>query len=286
MDGVNKKEVYAREILERIHVHSKDDGGIFSLTTGSQGSAKTSSMLSFLNYNIIHHPDEPIFFSNCYDSPLQFTKLGPKKWHIFVKQGSNIIFRDRDYDLKVFEPPHKTYFKVTESDGEKDYSDLWNKAKRGKCNAVFFGDRYEWMDFIAWLRARGRWSHVFIDEMAEITPAGTSGDVWHNINEFVLVLKDVRKSFVDVFCNSQACHDIDYRVWSRIMLWVYLPGAQKWKTSPIKQHVINSLEKSKELGNEAFLEFSKSYGKVRFTDIYKPMEGYHWDAHVVKEKNA
>ena len=279
-----KNEQAYKNILERLHIHSKDDGGVFCLITGSQGSAKTSAMLSVAKYNMLYHADEPVFFSGCYDSPLQFIKLGPKKWHIFVKEGSNVIFRDRDRDLKIFTPPHQTYFKVTENDGEKDYSDVWNKAKKGKCNAVFFGDRFEWIDFITWLREKG-WCHVFLDEISEICPANTSGDLWRKIREFNLILKDTRKCFTDIYCNTQSCGDIDYRTWAKIMVWFFLPGSKKSKQSSVLQGAINSLKKSKEFGNEGYIEFSGEWTHTRFTDFFAPIDGYHWDAHVLKETN-
>jgi len=59
---ITKSEINAERILKRIHVHDLDSGGVFTEITGSQGSGKTSVMLSFMDYTIRHYPEEKIFF--------------------------------------------------------------------------------------------------------------------------------------------------------------------------------------------------------------------------------
>ena len=81
----SKSERNALWIIKRIHHHNPSSGGIFSIITGSQGAGKTSILLSFINYTLKHYPNEKIFFSNCYDAPLQFTKLPMSKINIMVK---------------------------------------------------------------------------------------------------------------------------------------------------------------------------------------------------------
>ena len=41
---LSKSEINAERILKRCHIHNLDSGGVFSLITGSQGSAKTRNM--------------------------------------------------------------------------------------------------------------------------------------------------------------------------------------------------------------------------------------------------
>ena len=50
--------------------------------------------------------------------------------------------------------------------------------------------------------------------------------------------------------------------------------------SRIKQRAIDNLDENPETGNQAYLEFSGKFGRTYFTDIYKPVKGFHWEAHV------
>ena len=227
-------------------------------------------MLSFMDYTIYHYPKEKIFFSNCYNSPLQFVKIGKDKFNIMVKRGSHVTFYDRDKN-KLLKLP-VTYF--------TDYQDLYNKSKFGICNAVFFGNREEWMDFIHWLRCISEWCHVYIDEMSEICPSFTSGDIWHKIRNFSIDLKEVRKCMMNIHFNTQSVIDIDHRVRTKIMIKIYLPGSRSDKMSRITQKAIDNLEEDSIHGNYAYLEYSGKFGRTRFKDIYKPISGMHWEARV------
>lgn len=268
---LSKSEINAERIFRRIHVHDLDSGGVFTEITGSQGSGKTSVMLSFMDYTIKNNPSEKIFWSSCYNAPLQFVKIGEENYHIMVLEGSGVTFHDRNNKLKQIYP------KVTNF---KDYTDLFNKAKSGICNAVFFGDRYKWMDFIYYLRSVGEWCHVYIDEISELCPAFTSGKLWHRIKDFSLDLKEVRKCMINVHTNTQSVSDIDHRVRTKLMVKVYLVGARSDNVSRITQTAIDNLDEDPVNGNEAYLEFSGKFGKTRFKDIYKPIQGMQWEARI------
>jgi len=283
---LSKSEVNAERILKRCHVHDLDSGGVFSLITGCQGSGKTSVMLSFMDYTITHYPEEKIFFSNTYDAPFQFVKIGMKKCHIMVKEENKnrVTFHDRTQRLKQIHP-QVTLF--------KDFDDLFKKAKPGYCNAVFFGDvyqrkenifnRFTWMDFIHYLRSVGEWCHVYIDEISEIAPQFMSGEIFHKIGRFGIDLKEVRKCMMNVHTNTQSVSDIDPRVRSKVMIRVYLPGARSGEESRINQRAIDNLDENNKVGNQAYLEFSGKFGRTRFTDIYKPDPNIQWEAHVDEE---
>jgi len=269
--NMSKSEINSERILKRIHIHDLDSGGVFTEITGSQGSGKTSVMLSFMNYTIRHYPQEKIFFSNCYNAPFQFVKIGKDKFNIMVKQGSGITFHDRNQRLKEIKPK-VIYF--------KDYEDLYEKALPGKCNAVFFGDRYKWIGFLHYLRSVGEWTHIYLDELSEIAPAFTSGRTWKKIKDFAIDLKEVRKCMLNVHCNTQSIGDIDHRVRNKIMIKIYLPGARSGKESRITQGAIDNLSEDPIKGNEAYLEYSGKFGKTIFKDIYKPIKGLQWEARV------
>lgn len=269
--GLSKSEINAERILKRIHIHDLDIGGVFTEITGSQGSGKTSVMLSFMDYTMRHYPQEKIFFSNCYNAPFQFVKIGKDNFTIMVKQGKNITFHDRNQKLKVIKP-RVVYF--------NDYNDLYDKAEPGKCNAVFFGNRLEWIDFLHFLRSVGEWTHIYFDELSEIAPAFSSGKTWKKIKNFALDLKEARKCMLNVHSNSQSVSDIDHRVRSKVMVKIYLPGARSDNISRITQTAIDNLNEDPVKGNEAYLEFSGKFGRTVFKDIYRPIKGYQWEARV------
>lgn len=268
---LSKSKINAERILKRIHVHDLDSGGVFTEITGSQGSGKTSVMLSFMDYTIRHYPDEKIFFSNTYDAPLQFVKIGQDNFNIMIKQGAGVTFHDRNQRLKQLYPKVTTF---------KDFDDLYNKALPGKCNAVFFGDRMIWIEFLHYLRSVGEWSHIYLDELSEIAPAFTSGRTWKRIKDFAIDLKEIRKCMLNVHSNTQSISDIDHRVRSKVMIKIYLPGARSDNISRIRQIAIDNLAEDPINGNEAYLEYSGKFGTIIFKDIYKPIQGLQWEAKV------
>ncbi len=237
---LSKSEVNAERILKRIHIHDLDSGGVFTEVTGSQGSAKTSVLLSFMDYTMKQYPGEKIFWSSCYNAPLQFVKIGKGKFHIMVKKNSNVTFHDRNQKLK------QIFSEVTNFTG---YDDLYNKAQPGICNAVFFGNRYKWIDFIHHLRSAGEWAHLYLDEMSEIAPSFTSGKLWHRIGSFSIDLKEARKCMLNIHVNTQSVSDIDHRVRTKVMIKIYLPGARSDSVNRITQTAIDNLEEDQVNGN-------------------------------------
>lgn len=266
----SKPEIIGTQILKRIHIHDQDTGGVITETTGSQGSGKTSVLLGFANYTKINHPNEKIFWSECYRAPLQIFKIGKKNFTIFVKDNVDIKFRDRNNNLQEVELDVKRF---------TDFDDLFNKASSSKINVVFFGNRFIWMNFIDYLRGRGKWCHVFIDEMAEICPSYMSGNMWKTIRAFSTnILKDMRKDFINIHYNTQKKDGIDDSVRKQVMVKIYLPGAIKDKHSRIEQRAIDNLEIDLKYGNQAYLEYSGRFGVVRFEEIFKPNHVFHIDA--------
>ena len=269
----SKQEIIARKIVRRIHIQDKDMGGLFTITTGGQGVGKTSTMLSFAEFTIREYPEQKIFWSECYDAPLQFTKIGdPNKWRIFVKGGTKLTFRDRDNHLAKVDMRHTVF---------SDFDNLWNKAEPGKINVVFFGNRKEWMKFISYLRSVGEWVHVFIEELGEVCPGTSRETLWKDIQNFADVAKDIRKCMMNVHCNTQTLQDIDYRVRQKIMLYIFLPGAKVGRSATrVTQTAVDNLPRNPIKGNSAYLDLMGEFGVTRFSDIYRPIKGYHVDAHV------
>jgi len=264
----SKLEYMGKKLMTKLTTHDDFQGGTLTEITGSQGSGKTSAMLAFLTLNINKYPKEKIFFSNTYDAPIQFNRLS--NYHLMVKTDSNVKVYDRKTHKEIHPPI--TYF--------TDFKDCYQKAKRGISNVVFFGDRTEWRAFIHYLRSAGEWCSVFVDEFSEIAPAQRSGDEWTAIEKFAVDLKEIRKCWINIFYNSQSKTDIDYRVRSKVMCKILLPGARADKGAICKQPLINQLREDKVSGNNAIIEFNNRFGMVQFSNLYQPDLNKVWEVRV------
>ena len=269
-NNISKSEILAERLLKRCHIHDFDSGGILSLITGGMGAGKTSVMLSFCDYTMKHYPEEKVFWSNTYFAPIQSLRIGMDKHHILVKKDSGITFHDRTKRLKQIYPKVTTF---------ESFDDLYSKAVPGKLNCVFFGRRNIWMDFIHYLRSAGEWVHVYIDELSEISPAFTSGNLFKQIGRFSVDLKEIRKCMMNCHTNTQALPDVDHRVRTKIMLRIFLPGAKTGKESRLDQGALDNLMENRRYGNEGYIESSGRFGKTQFCDIYPPNRKYQWEAH-------
>lgn len=268
---VSKTEIEGKNIIDRALSRNLDYGGILCEITASQGMGKTSTLLSLTEHTIMRHPTEKIFWREQYNAPLQIFKLGKDKYHFMVKKGSNVIFRDRNKKLAHVEV-YPTYFKT--------YEELYEKAKPSIANVVFFGNALKWMDFVTYLREAGEWVNIFVDEMADVCPSTNSGRLYKKMNEFSGTMGAVRRCMMNLFYNTQTVADIDWRIRKKVMMHIYMPGAIADKRSRVKQRAIDNLQRSVEIGNEAYVDTGGVFGKVRFGDIFKPIPGIQLEAHV------
>jgi len=270
---VSKPEIEGEKLLRGLLSQNVDYGGAFVYITGGMGGGKTSAMFSLLEYTRKFFPNQRIFLSETYDAPLQCFKLGMDKCRFLVKKDSNVTFRDRNKKLEKVEFLPINYF--------SDYDECWNKSKAGKVNVLFFGDRYEWSKFMMFIRHKGEWSHIFIDEIGEILPAGTSGTRWRTIGDFGNFAKDIRKCMMKVITNTQSVRDLDYRVSDKFMYRVFLPGAmQDKKHSRVVQKAIDNLSGNEKKGNMAYIDRMGTFGLIRFEQVFKPDPRYSIEAHV------
>lgn len=268
---VSKPEILGGEILKRSLGRNKDYGGILAEITGAMGTSKTGTLLSFTKFTMSLHPEEKIFWREQLNAPLQIFKLGEGNYQFFIKNSANIVFRNRDKHLE-----HINLDPVVFS----TYDDLYEKAKPGIANVVFFDDNYEWMDFITYLRGVGSWVNIFIDEMSDICPFSNQGSLYTRIRDFAGVMGAVRRCMMNLFYNTQTVQDIDWRIRKKVMMKIFLPGATADKKgSRVTQKAIDNLIRDPVHGNEAFLSLGGEFGKVKFTDIFKPVPGKHIEAH-------
>lgn len=260
---MSKPEKYGKQIFENILIHNPDQGGSVVEVTGAMGSAKSSVLLTIASDVMKRNPTDKIFWSNTFNSPVQFPKIG-KGNYIILLEDKIITIHDRNKDSKEVNCG-QVYF--------TDFKDLYTKAQPGKLNAVFFKDRARWIDFVHYLRGVNQWCYILVDEMAEIAPAQMPGGEWNEkMKSFSNDLAELRKCFVSLIYNTQSVSDIDYRVRHKVMIKVYLPGARKDHVSRVTQKAIDNLKEDHIKGNQAYIEQFGKFGKLRFTKIFKPNE--------------
>lgn len=273
----SKQEILGRQIIKRITDCDSTIGGTFVAIQGSQGSGKTSTMLTFVDNLLQQRPTEKIFWAQTYHSPMQFLKLSPEKWNILVQEGADVTFHDRDDDMKQIYPP-VTYF--------TNYQDCYYKSLPGKCNAVFFKRIEQWMPFVHYLRKHcPRWKHIFVDEMGSICPEGTGGRRRVIQEHFMRDCAEIRKSLMNLMYNSQTITDVDYRVRAKVMIVLSLPGSKSDWHRRVRQSAIDHLEKDNKRGNTCWVEYDGQFGLVRMSSIYEPIPGYNWQANIPEEED-
>jgi len=258
-------------ILDRIHNRDEDIGAVFTEATGMPGSAKSSVDLSFAEDTCLNYPKEKVFWRSIYNAPLQFLKLPRSKWHILRQEESKVDFIDLNTGQKI----DVGYTSFT------NFEDLYQKAKPGVVNAVFFQQTGFWRDFIHWqLDGTGiDWTTNILDDYGDLCPAFSRGEEWQAVENFAQTLKDVRKCRVNVHANTQSVTDVYYKVRTKIIIAIYMFGAKASRKGRVSQRAIDNLKMDHIHGNESWIEMGGSvFGKTRFPKIYKPNPDYIWSA--------
>jgi len=227
-----KKAVQGKILLERIFERNPDRGAVFTEVSGIQGCGKTSLSLGFATRIMKKNPEELIFWRESLDSPCQFMKLDSDKWQ---------ILSERSYPLDVYEVTNDMQIADIKIRYFVGFSELLKMAKPGMLNVVFFKDVSKWMPFIQRLGETPRWQTIFLDEYEDIAPQRCSGDIWKRNDAFANRLKQIRKSLVGLVANTQSTMDADFRVRSKIMMWIYCYGARVDAISPISKRAVHSL---------------------------------------------
>ena len=273
---MSKTNVIGKKLFEQLMARNYDHGGDLVEITGAQGTSKTSCLLTFCSFTMEKFPNEKNFFREQVEAPLQIFKLGEKyfdKIDFFIKESSNAVFRNRNKRLKEVDLPHQTF---------KTYDELYDDLSiRGHVSVPIFNDNYEWMDFIHYLRGVGEWVSVYVDEMGDVAPASQPNPLGNRIGSFAQDMGAIRRCMMKLFYNTQSAPDIDYRVRNKVMSNIFFRGA---KVSPqkhkVKQQAINTLQVNPILGNEAWIEKQGDFGKIRFTQIFKPHPRAHFEVYV------
>jgi energy-coupling factor transporter ATP-binding protein EcfA2 len=270
-DGSSRPAIEAERIIKRIFAHNPDSGGSTVEILGAPGSGKTSLLLFFASTIKEMYPKEKIYWSDVYNAPIQSIKIGQDNWNLMVQKNSGITFHDRDKKLKQIYP------ELTEFES---FADLVEKAKPDKINSIWFPDRKTWMDFISYSKRIGEWTHIFLDEGSEIFPSCLSGSSWHRVGRFANEdVAELRKCMCNLFFDTQSPSDCDSRVRGKITIRIMMPGSRKDRNSRIYQEAIDNLKEDHVHGSECFIEQSGKFGLLHVGKIYKPIPGFHFEAH-------
>lgn len=232
-----KKAVQGQILLDNIFSRDADRGATFTECSGLQGSGKTSLALGFADKIMSINPSEIIYWRESVGTPCQFTKIGTGKYQILI---------EKDYPLEILEITNNLLpvedVKIIYFTG---LNDLYQKSKPKMLNVVYFKKPISWIDLILFLGNKPEWQSLFWDEYEDIVPQRCSNagedKQWSRNEQFAQSLKQLRKSRVSLFANTQSSMDVDVRVRSKIMYWVYLYGSRRDKISPVSKGAIQSL---------------------------------------------
>lgn len=238
----SKLKQKTKEILARRSLRDESQGGYCSLTVGPPGCGKTSQLLFEAEHFMKKFPDEIVFFRDSTLSAAQFNRM--KHWKIFVEKDCKPRFRNLSHGGSIKLP--YTVFDSLDSLIDQDTGK--GLVSKEYLNVIYFKDDYRWIDLLCHLRNTVGWQDVFIDEIEDIIPLNPSKRVGENVNirnqkniEFSNNAKQIRKGLVNLFCNTQAEDEIDWRFKRKLNFYVYLRGARVNSKSKVWQTWINKL---------------------------------------------
>jgi len=261
-----KKERLGKDIVETIYTRNVNAGGSFTEITSAPGAGKTSLMLSLSKRIMQNNKNEMLFWSSTYGSPLQFFRL---PYNILLKKDIGITFWNR-YEEKNIDLPHQTF---------TTYEELYQKSRPKVLNCPFFGDRTEWMDFIEWLLSKKGWHTVLIDEISEIAPLHSKGELYSKIDHFAnYTLTQARKCFMTVICNTQSSTGTDWKVRQKLNNRIYLPGARvEKKAVRVFQKAVDNLREDHKRGSQAYICAGGRFGVIECKDVFTPVPNWSID---------
>lgn len=272
----------------RLLLHDFDQGQPSSLILGQPGSCKTAVTAQICEHSMTKHPEDRIFWRSALNAPVQIVKL--PKWHIYIENNSGIRFFNRrtgeDHTDVLIKQKKISYF--------KSFDDLYNKAKPGVCNGVFFKDMHmkgikkdngtlRWFRFIRFLLNKFDWCQVFLDEYQEMVKSGNGDRMYWEIDRHSDDVSSARKTHVGIHANCHQTAEIDWRVLPSFMLTLQLFGSRPYKYNMVTKQALAGLkEPIEQYGAEAWIAEGGKFGKIVFPKVYK-LDGLNIAARIVSE---
>lgn len=264
-----KPEYLGRKLIQSIYKRDVNAGGSFTEISSAPGAGKTALTLSLGKQIIKRSPNELVYFSSAYGSPLQFFRIPHK---IYVQEDLDLIFWNRNKEQPV-EIKHIRF---------KDFEDLYNKSSPGVLCCPFFGSRENWMNFTEFLLSKRGWKTVLIDEISEVAPAGARDELYKKIEYFAEhTLTQARKCFVTVIGNTQVYSGTHWKVRRKLNNRIYLPGAiVESKVVRVWQKSVDNLREDHKHGSQAYICSGGRYGIIECKDVITPLPGWSIDVRV------
>lgn len=272
----SRKEIEGKRLLfHRLFKHDFDQGQPSSLVLGQPGGCKTAVDCAICEYFMNKHPTDRIFWRSAINAPLQFVKL--PNWHIFIEKNSGIRLFDRRVGEDITEQLERkkriTYF--------SNFDDLYNKAKLGICNGIFFKDLHlkgvrkdegtiQWFRFTRFLLNKFDWCHIFFDEYQEMVKAGQGERMWHEINNHSDDVSSARKTHVGIHANCHQTAELDHRILPSFMICLQLYGSRAYKHNMVNKRALSSIrEPNESIGADAWISEGNRFGIITFDKVYK-----------------
>lgn len=294
-DEKNKKQKSRQQVegqrllYNRLLKHDFNQGQPSSLIMGQPGGCKTAVSCHICEYFINNHTDDKIFWRSALNAPVQFVKL--PKWHIYIEKHSGIRFFNRRTGQDITDKL-KRKKQLTEFDG---FDDLYNRAKPGVCNGVFFKDLHlegikkdqgtiQWFRFIRFLLNKFDWCQLFFDEYQEMVKANQGERMFYEIDQHSDDVSSARKTHVGVHANCHQTAEIDYRVLPSFMMTMQLYGSRLYKHNMVNKHALATLpEPNEREGAYAWIAEGNHYGIVNFPKIYKLTKDNQYAARIIED---
>jgi hypothetical protein len=257
---VSKLEKLGKDLLNQILVEDPNAGGQMVEITSGCGMGKTSVLLFFVLWFLKHYPQDKIIWNNSNFTPSQFMRLPSDCYDIFVEKDKGLYFKDVEHNV-VANVPHTEFSSVDE---------LWNLMKPGRVSVIVLKDRRDLMDVIHNIRKRHGWTHIFIDEAADVYPSDSKGKMNKKIKKFAEVTKELRKCRKSIYYCTQSVSDLDYRVRGKKSITLYGPNSRvEHKGTRVYQQAVDKLTKNPK-GLSCFISIGGNFGLVQFTKWFAP----------------
>jgi hypothetical protein len=248
-----RSAVEAEKIFDMLSTRDYDRGGYFTEITGIMGSGKTGLELRMIKHILAMKTEELVFWRETLNSPFQAHKIG-KEYQIlcekrFPIQCHEVTANMKPVDIEI------NYF--------SGFKQLMKLSDPSLLNVVYFREPEKWLSFIMYQRFNSNWQSFFFDEFEDVAPSRVRGEAWHVAERFAESIKEIRKNRVSVTYDTQSTQDVDFRIRSKLMVYIYLYGALIDQRSPVFPQAIQSLRVG-----DGYVDWGHSvFGKFSF----KPM---------------
>lgn len=253
-EALTKPEVMGNKLWSKLFERDQKFGGVTCAFYGIPGSGKTSLMLKICKKIAEDKPDEVIFWREPEGVPMQITNLGVPV-NFFSSSKMNIKIHELKQEGYVDSKEHRVY-------SFRNEGELLKRVTPG-INCVYFHDRKGWLRLIRRMKTNLSWQSFFLDECEDIFSSRVGGADWHLNEEFCQDIKELRKTKVSMYLNSQTDWDVDPRIKSKLMLECFLYGSKRDSNNPLYKGVLQDVK----LG-EGWIVYAHSiFGKIRFGPV-------------------